>query len=135
LCGFIGEVFVTLSVWNFSKALAIVCAFVVIITAGYILWTIQRVYLGAEYKGPHGDHLHEMTPREIAIAVPIVVLCIVLGVYPRAVLDYVTPSVDKTVDNLARWSERNIKAAPTPEAQASGLPELTPLVARQAADR
>jgi NADH-quinone oxidoreductase subunit M len=130
LCGFIGEVFVTLSVWNFSKALAIVSAFVVIITAGYILWTIQRVYLGAEYKGPHGDHLHDMTPREIAIAVPMVVLCIVLGVYPRAALDYVTPSVDKTVDNLARWGARNIPSEPTTEAQAAALPELMPLVSK-----
>ena len=57
LCGFIGEVFVTLSVWNFSHALAVISASVVILTAGYILWTLQRVYLGPEYKGPHGDHL------------------------------------------------------------------------------
>ncbi len=41
--------------WNYSKALAVVAASVVILTAGYILWTIQRVYLGPEYKGPHGD--------------------------------------------------------------------------------
>ena len=53
LCGFIGEVFVVLSAWNFSKALAVIAASVVILTAGYILWTIQRVYLGPEYKGPH----------------------------------------------------------------------------------
>jgi NADH-quinone oxidoreductase subunit M len=132
LCGFIGEVFVTLSVWNFSRILAVICAFVVIITAGYILWTIQRVYLGAEYKGPHGDHLHEMTPREMAIAVPIVVLCIVLGVYPRVALDYVTPSVDRTVDSLARWTARNAPETSAPAAeQAAQLPELTPVVARQ----
>ncbi len=37
LCGFIGEVFVTLSAWKFSMALAIVSAGVVILTAGYIL--------------------------------------------------------------------------------------------------
>ncbi len=47
LCGFIGEVFVVLSVWNFSKVLAVMSAFVVILTAGYILWAIQRVYLGS----------------------------------------------------------------------------------------
>ncbi len=46
LCGFIGEVFVTLSVWNFSKTLAVISAFAVILTAAYILWTLQRVYLG-----------------------------------------------------------------------------------------
>ena len=56
LCGFIGEVFVVLCVWKFSQALAVISAAVVILTAGYILWAIQRVYLGAEYKGPHREH-------------------------------------------------------------------------------
>ncbi|MGH7135377.1 MAG: complex I subunit 4 family protein, partial [Pirellulales bacterium] len=63
LCGFIGEVFVTLSVWNYSHALAVISAATVILTAGYILWTLQRVYLGAEYKGPHGDHITPITGR------------------------------------------------------------------------
>ena len=57
LCGFIGEVLVVLSVWKYSMVLAAVSAGVVVLTAGYILWTIQRVYLGPEYKGPHGDSL------------------------------------------------------------------------------
>ena len=40
-------------------------ASVVILTAGYILWTIQRVYLGPEYKGPHGEALTPMSrPRD-----------------------------------------------------------------------
>ena len=65
LCGFIGEVFVTLSVWNYSRALAVISASVVIITAAYILWTLQRVYLGPEYKGPHGDHLCGRRRRDL----------------------------------------------------------------------
>ncbi|MEX0978901.1 MAG: NADH-quinone oxidoreductase subunit M [Pirellulales bacterium] len=111
LCGFIGEVFVTLSVWNYNHALAVVAASVVILTAAYILWTLQRVYLGPEYKGPHADHLTPMTARELAIAVPILTFAIILGVYPQAVFHYMTPSVDRTVDNLAAWTEREEPAA------------------------
>ena len=84
LCGFIGEFLVVLASWNYSMVLAVVAASVVILTAGYILWTIQRVYLGPEYKGPHGEALTPMNKREIAIAVPLVVMAIVLGIYPRA---------------------------------------------------
>ena len=69
MCGFIGEVFVVLSTWNFSKPLAIVAAAGVILTAGYILWTIQRVYLGPEYKGPHKEDITPMNAREKSIAV------------------------------------------------------------------
>jgi NADH-quinone oxidoreductase subunit M len=105
LCGFIGEVLVTLSVWSFSKTLAVISASVVILTAGYILWTIQRVYLGPEYKGPHGDHLTPMTARELAIGAPLLAFAILFGVYPQAIFTYMTPSVNKSVENLAAWTQ------------------------------
>ena len=64
LCGFIGEVFVVLSTWNFNPLLAIIAASGVILTAGYILWAMQRVYLGPEYKGPHAEDITPMNGRE-----------------------------------------------------------------------
>lgn len=109
LCGFIGEVFVTLSVWNFSHTLAVISAAVVILTAGYILWTLQRVYLGAEYKGPHGDHLHDVDTREMLIAAPLVAFAILFGVNPQMIWNYLTPSVNASVENLAAWTERHDK--------------------------
>jgi len=105
LCGFIGEVLVVLSAWNYSMVLAVVAASVVILTAGYILWTIQRVFLGAEYKGPHPEALVPATRREVAIAAPLVAFALLLGVYPQALLNYMSPSVDRTVTGLARWTE------------------------------
>ena len=100
LCGFIGEVLVVLSVWNYSQVLAVISASVVILTAGYILWTLQRVYLGPEYKGPHEDEIKPMTQRELAIAAPLLAFAVVLGVYPKVVFNYMTPSVNKVVDDL-----------------------------------
>jgi NADH-quinone oxidoreductase subunit M len=111
LCGFIGEFFVVLGTWSYSKALAIVAASVVILTAGYILWTIQRVYLGPEYKGPHGDALRPMTRREIGIAAPLVAMAVLLGVYPGALLRYVNPTVAAAAHNLANVA-RSIAAVP-----------------------
>ncbi len=105
LCGFIGEVFVVLSVWKYSYLLAVISASVVILTAGYILWAIQRVYLGPEYKGPHGDALKPITMRELAIAVPLMVGAIVFGIYPDGLLRYMQPSVDRQVDQLAAWTQ------------------------------
>jgi NADH-quinone oxidoreductase subunit M len=117
LCGFIGEVFVTLSVWNFNKGLAIVSAAVVILTAAYILWTLQRVYLGPEYKGPHGDHLTPMTVREGLIATPLLAFAILFGVYPQALLQYMTPTIDRQVQDLADWKR-------TQDEQAAGATEV-----------
>ena len=92
-----------LGAWSYSKALAIMAASVVILTAGYILWTIQRVYLGPEYKGPHGDALRPMTRREIGIAAPLVAMAILLGVYPQALLNYVNPTVETTARTWRTW--------------------------------
>ena len=89
----------------------VVAASVVILTAGYILWTIQRVYLGSEYKGPHSEALTPMTRREIAIATPLLALAILFGVYPRAVLDYIIPSVQKTVVEMKAVTENIDQAA------------------------
>jgi len=118
LCGFIGEVLVTLSSWNYSRVLAAVSAFTVILTAAYILWAIQRVYLGAEYKGPHGDHLTPITPRELAIATPLVFFAILFGVAPQLLFNYVTPSVNRQVETLADWTRR-VHDAPAARAVAA----------------
>ena len=100
LCGFIGEVFVVLSTWNFSKPLAIIAAAGVILTAGYILWAIQRVYLGPEYRGPHKDEITPMNGRETSIAVVLLAFAIILGVYPELMFGLMRGSMELLVDNL-----------------------------------
>lgn len=101
LCGFIGEVFVVLSSWNFSPLLAVIAASGVILTAGYILWTIQRVYLGPEYKGPHPEELREMDGREASIAGVILAIAILLGVLPGIMLNIMTPTAEQLTKSLS----------------------------------
>jgi NADH-quinone oxidoreductase subunit M len=127
LCGFIGEVLVVLSVWSYSQALAVISAAVVILTAGYILWAIQRVYLGAEYKGPHGEALTPITAREFSIAAPLLALAIFFGVYPKALLDYMQPSVDQTVTQLADWSRKNEPAKLKSQTTAAATNDQAPI--------
>lgn len=124
LCGFIGEVFVTFSVWKYSMALAIVSATTVMLTAGYILWTIQRVYLGPEYKGPHPEALVPPTRREIAIAAPLLAFAILFGVYPQALFNYMSPSVNRTVGQLADWM-KDVKQPTLQKMQAASVSPQT----------
>jgi len=105
MCGFIGEVFVVLSTWNFSPMLAIIAASGVILTAGYILWALQRVYLGAEYKGPHAEEITPITTRETSVAGLLLVLAIVLGVFPGIIFGMMNGSVTELVEHMQNGYE------------------------------
>ncbi|HJN12020.1 MAG: NADH-quinone oxidoreductase subunit M [Pirellulaceae bacterium] len=107
LCGFVGEVFVVLSVFRFNVVLAVISAGVVVLTAGYILWAIQRVYLGAEYRGPHEAALVPSTLRENTIAGILLALAIIFGVLPyHTVLQYMDKTIERQVDDLTDWTVR-----------------------------
>jgi NADH-quinone oxidoreductase subunit M len=99
LCGFVAEVFVVLAAFNYNWPLSVLAAAAVILTAGYILWTIQRVFLGKkeDWKG-----LPDMNYREIAISVPLVFFTVLLGVFPSSLLTWVAPSVDAVVANVSK---------------------------------
>jgi NADH-quinone oxidoreductase subunit M len=117
LCGFVGEAMVVFSVWSYSHLLALISATVVLLTAGYILWTMQRVFLGTEYHGPHGEALTPMSPRELAIGVPILALAILFGVYPHALLKPMDGSLRQTARDLTGW----VKKQPQPDTVAHAL--------------
>jgi NADH-quinone oxidoreductase subunit M len=108
LCGFIGEVFVVLSIWPYSQVLAVISAAVVILTAAYILWAIQRVYLGPEYKGPHEEEITPSNLRENSIGIAILALCILFGIFPyQCAIQYMTPTIHRQTQALAEWTRHN----------------------------
>src|SRR4029079_3837052 len=98
LCGFIGEVMVLLGAFQGAKegsilmtvthgaaypcimTLAVISCFGVILTAGYMLWTIQRVFFGPEK--PENKGFPEVDQREIVVWTPLTVMAIALGVLP-----------------------------------------------------
>ncbi len=100
MCGFVGEFMVVLATWYFNKAFAFLAALTVVITAAYILWTLQRVFMGTN---PQYRNYSDMTVREIVCAVPLVVLCVLLGVLPSLLLTWMEPSVTGLVDTLAMF--------------------------------
>jgi NADH-quinone oxidoreductase subunit M len=99
MCGFVGEFMVVLATWNYDKVFAILAALTVVLTAAYILWTMQRVYLGVNpaYKG-----FLDISPRELLCIVPLVVFSVLLGVFPNLLLSWMEPSVTGLVKTLAR---------------------------------
>ena len=85
LCGFIGEIWVLLATFSapftWAKPVAVAAAFGVILSAAYILWMIQRVYLGPRRE--EYANFPEATAREVFILTPFAVLAIALGILPQ----------------------------------------------------
>src|SRR3972149_1703001 len=93
LSGFISEVLVLLGTWQRYPVLTILGASGVVLTAGYLLWTIQRVFLGP----PNEKYLKlpEINGLELFTLVPLGVIVIIVGVYPSVVLDLLRSSLDQ----------------------------------------
>jgi NADH-quinone oxidoreductase subunit M len=112
MCGFVGEFMVVLSAWKFAPdpylgaahyplvgiIFSILAALTVILTAAYILWTVQRVYLGTN---PAYKNYSDITIEELCCVVPLVVFAVLLGVFPSyLLLNWMEPSVTYLVDSL-----------------------------------
>ena len=64
----------------------------IVLTAGYILWTIQRVFLGAPKKEEY-KRFPDLSFRETITLLPLAFLCIFLGVQPQCVLGYMNDTL------------------------------------------
>ncbi len=91
LAGFIGEILCFMGGFKTFRLYTIISATGVVLTAAYMLWAFQRVFLGTlneKYKT-----IAEISAREMLTLVPLVILVIAVGVYPKLVLDLINPSV------------------------------------------
>jgi len=107
LCGFIGEVWVLLGTfhagakYSWAYPMAILAAAGVILTAGYILWLIRRVYLGKE-REEYAEY-PDASARETFILVPMAVLCIALGILPmQTVFNFTNGTLDVMLTHVTK---------------------------------
>jgi NADH-quinone oxidoreductase subunit M len=99
LSAFISEVLVLLGAWGSSahgsgglQGLTVVAASAVVLTAGYMLWALQRMYLGAP-NPKYADKGWEINGREMLTLAPLAVIVVVLGVYPKPILRLQDPAL------------------------------------------
>jgi NADH-quinone oxidoreductase subunit M len=92
LNGFVGEFLILLGAWRANPGYAIFAATGVILAAIYLLWMYERVMQGP-VTNEKNTRLPDLSRREIALLVVLVVFIIALGVYPRLVLDPMQASI------------------------------------------
>jgi len=54
----------------------------VVLAAAYLLWLYQRVFFGT-ITNPKNEKLHDLTPREVATFVPLLIMAFWIGLFPK----------------------------------------------------
>jgi NADH-quinone oxidoreductase subunit M len=91
LNGFVSEFLVLLGFFQAQGWWAIIPTFGVVVAAIYLLWAYQQVFQG-KAEGPNAE-VADLSTRERGVLVPLVAIMVLLGVYPKLVLDRILPSV------------------------------------------
>ncbi|MCB9897860.1 MAG: NADH-quinone oxidoreductase subunit M [Planctomycetes bacterium] len=94
MSGFVSEFLVLTGSWDKFPILTSIAVIGIVITAAFLLWTLQRVFLGPlneKYKD-----MPDVNGREIFTLAPLAFLCILLGVVPMLLLGH----MDATLEQL-----------------------------------
>ena len=95
LSTFVSEFLVLVGTFTRYEVPAILATVGIILAAVYILWMYQRTMTG-----PAGDDvagMPDLRARELWAVGPLIALIIVLGVYPKPVIDVINPAVRHTL--------------------------------------
>jgi NADH-quinone oxidoreductase subunit M len=98
LNGFVGEFLILIGTWtsaaiSHSWIATMLAATGVIWAAVYMLWMLQRVVFG-RINNPKNAKLKDLDAREVGLLVPLLILMLLMGVYPRPFLNRSRGSVE-----------------------------------------
>ncbi|HET6978043.1 MAG TPA: NADH-quinone oxidoreductase subunit M, partial [Pyrinomonadaceae bacterium] len=71
----------------------------IILNAGYFLWLYQRMFFGT-IDNPKNESLPDLKPREWAYMVPLMILSLWIGIYPKPFLEYIQQPVNAVVKQV-----------------------------------
>jgi NADH-quinone oxidoreductase subunit M len=94
--GFVGEFLAIVGAWQVSKLLALLAASGMVLGAAYMLFLYRRVIFGALTK-ENLKGLADLSPREVAVFAPLVVLTLWMGIFPSVFTGFFDQSVGRLI--------------------------------------
>jgi NADH-quinone oxidoreductase subunit M len=102
MSGFVSEFMIFVGAFGaMNKVLVGICVLGVVLGATYILRMVQRVFLG-EFDLSRWGGLTEINLREIITVVPLAILTIAIGVYPKPLAILMNATLENLVTLMAR---------------------------------
>src|SRR5689334_18384291 len=107
LNGFIGEFLILQGVFVASKLWAAFAASGIVLGAAYMLYLYQRTMFG-KVENPKNERLLDLSHREFATFVPLIILAVWIGLYPAPFLRRLETSVDHVMARVSpQYATRN----------------------------
>jgi NADH-quinone oxidoreductase subunit M len=128
LNGFVGEFMILQGAFAANRIWAYWAVAGIVLGAAYLLWLYQRVFWG-KVTNEENLHLRDLNPRELTTLVPLVALCLWIGIYPKPVLDFLHKPVGDIAALLqpGTFGARAVQAAgPAEGAAVPGAPVASP---------
>src|SRR5213083_654029 len=97
--GFVGEFLVLIGTFKTHPAAATIAAAGVIVAAMYLLPTLQRMIYNPLDKREN-ERLPDLSPRELAVLLPLVACIVWIGVYPKPFLQRMEPSARQFIESV-----------------------------------
>ena len=107
---FVGEFLILLGTFVTQyRVYAILGAFVAVLSAIYMLWMTQRVFHNPPREELQG-RARDLTAKEVALLVPLVLLVLWIGIYPKPLLSRIEPSTEALRAQAQARVERTLEA-------------------------
>lgn len=102
LNGFVGEFTILVGAFKFNPWVAAIATFGVVLSAVYMLWMFQRMFFGPvkEVGVENFQPLLDLSKRELAVLVPIIILVFWIGVYPKPFFSRMESSVAHLISQV-----------------------------------
>jgi NADH-quinone oxidoreductase subunit M len=97
--GFVGEFLVLVGAFRSYPLATLIAATGVIIAAMYLLPALQRVIYNPLDK-PANEKLPDLSPRELAVLVPLIACIVWIGVYPQPILRRIEPASRQLIQTV-----------------------------------
>ena len=99
LNGFIGEILILQGIFVVNKIWAAFAATGIVLGAAYMLWLYQRTMFGT-IDNPKNENLPDLNLREWATFIPLLILAVWIGLYPKPFIDRLDSSVVRVMTRV-----------------------------------
>jgi NADH-quinone oxidoreductase subunit M len=97
LSSFVSEFLVLVGTYTRYPVAAVIGTLGIVLAALYILIPIQKTLHGPTTEG--NENLKDLNLREKIAIAPVIAIIVVMGFYPKPVLDFINPTSEKIVTN------------------------------------